>query len=262
MNILDEIIAHKKEEVAERKISVPLKELLQNENLLRYGFSLKTALLQPGSLGIIAEFKRKSPSKGFINFNADVKEITKGYTENGASSLSVLTDTIFFGGNTEDLLIARKNKIPILRKDFIIDEYQLYESKIMGADVILLIAACLGEHAVKQLASRAKTLGLEVLLEVHDESELDKLCDEVDIVGINNRDLKTFRVDIERSIYLAEKIPEGMLKISESGIDSIETVIALREAGFKGFLIGEQFMKMQDPVETFKHFVNQLQEIY
>ncbi len=258
MNILEQIIAHKKKEVAARKISVTLNVLLQNKNINRKCFSLKNSLLQAGSTGIIAEFKRKSPSKGFINAAADVLEITTGYTNNGASGLSVLTDNFFFGGSTDDFHIARQNNIPILRKDFIIDEYQLYESKALGADVILLIAACLSKDEVKQFAMLAKSLGMEVLLEIHDEAELDHLCDETDMAGINNRNLKTFRVDIEQSIYLADKLPADVVRISESGIENTEILKLLRSAGFKGFLIGEQFMKGKDPVEAFKEFVSQL----
>jgi indole-3-glycerol phosphate synthase len=258
MNILEQIIAYKKEEVAARKIALPLDVLLENENINRVCFSLKNNLLLPGSTGIITEFKRKSPSKGFINATADVLEITSGYTDNGASGLSVLTDNYFFGGGTEDLLIARQNNIPILRKDFIIDEYQVYESKVMGADVVLLIAANLSKDEVKQLAILAKSLGMEVLLEIHDESELDHLCNEIDMAGINNRNLKTFRVDIEQSIYLGDKIPADVVRISESGIENSDMLKKLRSAGFHGFLIGEQFMKGEEPVKSFKEFVSQL----
>lgn len=258
MNILEQIIVSKKVEVAERKISLPLNVLRQNEHINRKCFSLKNNLLLPGSLGIIAEFKRKSPSKGFINAAADVLEITSGYTNHGASGLSVLTDSDFFGGSREDLLIARQNNIPILRKDFIIDEYQLYEAKAMGADVVLLIAACLSPEEVKHLATVAKHLGMEVLLEIHDESELNHFCDDIDMIGINNRNLKTFRVDIEHSIYLAGKIPAAIPKISESGIENASMLKLLKKSGFQGFLIGEQFMKEEYPVTAFKNFISQL----
>ncbi|MEO7264934.1 MAG: indole-3-glycerol phosphate synthase TrpC [Ferruginibacter sp.] len=258
MNILEQIIAFKREEVAARKISLPLDILLQKESINRKCFSLKDNLLMGTGTGIIAEFKRKSPSKGIINSNADVLEITSGYTNNGAGGLSILTDNHFFGGSTEDLVVARQNNIPILRKDFIIDDYQLYEAKTMGADVVLLIAACLSIKKVKQFAAVAKSLGMEVLLEIHDEAELEHLCDETDMVGINNRNLKTFRVDIEQSIYLANKIPAQMLKISESGIGNTDMLKLLRNAGFNGFLIGEQFMKEVNPVSAFEEFVSQI----
>jgi len=219
---------------------------------------LKQFLLDDTKTGLIAEFKRRSPSKGIINDKADVVEVTKAYTNHGASCLSVLTDSVFFGGSADDLSKARVNTIPILRKDFIIDEYQLIEARAMGADVILLIAACLTPDRVKELAFFAKSLQLEVLLEIHNEAELKHICDEVDMVGVNNRDLKTFSVDINRSIELGKQIAADKLKIAESGIDSIETIIAFKKAGFKGFLIGEHFMKQPDPTIAFAEFVKQL----
>ena len=258
MNILEQIIAHKKNEVAEAKQELPVKKLLQNRNIKRTGYSLKNNLLIPASTGIIAEFKRKSPSKGFINRDADVQEITNGYVANGASGISILTDNYFFGGSSVDLKTARRLNIPILRKDFIIDEYQVYETKAMGADIILLIAACLTKKEMQQLASTARSIGLETLLEIHDEQEIDHYCDEINMVGINNRNLKTFKVDIEQSIYLADKLPQGTIKISESGIDNVATVKLLRSEGFSGFLIGEQFMKNENPVEEFSKFVNEI----
>ena len=224
----------------------------------RKAFSLKQFLLDESKTGIIAEFKRQSPSKGIINDTADVTEVTKAYTENGASCLSVLTDTQFFGGTNEDVLKARVNNIPILRKEFIIDEYQVLEAKAIGADVILLIAACLSPERVKQLAIFAKGLGLEVLLEIHNEDELQHICDETEIVGVNNRDLKTFTVDINRSIALSKKIPADKIKIAESGINDVETICIFKTAGLKGFLIGENFMKQPDPTIAFAAFVKQL----
>lgn len=259
MNILDSIIAHKREELLVRKMMVSEKELMQSLYFDRACLSLCNNLLLPSATGIIAEFKRKSPSKGFINQHADVVAITKAYSDFGASGLSVLTDHEFFGGNTEDLVNARQLEIPILRKDFIIDPYQVLATKAMGADVILLIAACLSPAEVKSLAIKSKELGLEVLLELHDEEELDHICDEVDLVGINNRNLKTFEVDINRSIKLAEKIPAQKIKIAESGISSVETIRLFKDAGFKGFLIGENFMKEKDTAGAFDHFVQKLQ---
>lgn len=258
MNILDKIIEHKEEEVARNKQHVSEDQLRDGKYFNRPIFSLKQSLLDETKTGIIAEFKRRSPSKGIINNYADVAEVTKGYTENGASCLSVLTDAHFFGGSADDLRKARVNDIPILRKDFIIDEYQLIEAKAIGADVILLIAACLSPESVQELAFFAKSLGLEVLLEIHNEDELKHICDEVDFVGVNNRDLKTFTVDINRSIELGKQIPAGKLKIAESGINNIETICTFKKAGFTGFLIGENFMKEPDPTIAFAEFVKQL----
>jgi len=257
-NILDEIVACKKEEVATRKVLVPEKELVETLYFDRTCLSLKQNLLKEGATCIIAEFKRRSPSKGYINQFADAVKITADYTAYGASGLSVLTDHHFFGGSTEDLAIARNNHIPILRKDFMIDAYQVTAAKAMGADVILLIAACLTKKEVKSLAGNAKQLGMEVLLELHEEEELDHICDAIDMVGINNRSLKSFKVDINRSLQLAEALPAGMVKIAESGIDDPATIRIFREAGYKGFLIGEHFMKEQDPGLAFERFVKKI----
>jgi len=224
----------------------------------RKTLSLKESLETGSRTGIIAEFKRRSPSKGIINDKVDVIDVTTAYTENGASALSVLTDEKFFGGRDEDLVESRINDIPILRKDFIVDEYQLVEAKSIGADVILLIAACLSPAEVKRLAAFAKNLGLEVLLELHAEEELNHICDDTTVIGINNRNLKTFDVDIERSLRMAEKIPLSKLKIAESGISSVENILLFKHNGFHGFLIGENFMKAADPTIAFDDFVNQL----
>lgn len=260
MNILDTIVEYKKSEVRSRKSEVSVSKLENSDLFGRRTFSLKDFLLDESKTGIIAEFKRKSPSKGVINDKADVVEVTKGYAENGASCLSVLTDEHFFGGNDKDLISARVNAIPILRKEFIVDEYQITEAKSIGADVILLIAACLTPAEVKRLASFAKNLGLEVLLELHDEEELGHICDATEMVGINNRNLKTFVVDIERSLRMAEKIPAGKIKVAESGISSAENIILFKENGFDGFLIGENFMKEENPTIAFARFVNQLKQ--
>lgn len=260
MNILDKIIEHKKEAVARNKNLVSLEELQQQENFNRKTFSLKEFLLDETKTGIIAEFKRRSPSKGIINDKAGVADVTTAYTKAGASGLSVLTDTEFFGGTADDLIKARVNDIPILRKDFIIDEYQLAEARAMGADVILLIAACLTPHRVQELAFFAKSLKLEVLLEIHNEAELQHICDETDLVGVNNRDLKTFSVDINRSIELSKQIPADKIKIAESGINHVETIQIFKEAGFKGFLMGENFMKEKNPGEAFEQFVKKLKQ--
>ena len=258
MNILDTIIEHKRQEVAQNKQLISASQLQEQPGFNRQVFSLKQFLLDETKTGIIAEFKRRSPSKGIINDTADVAEVTAGYTQHGASCLSVLTDSEFFGGSAGDLRRARVHDIPILRKDFIIDEYQLLEARAMGADVILLIAACLTPGRVKELAFFARSLKLEILLEIHNEDELEHICDEVDLVGVNNRDLKTFSVDINRSIALSRQIPADKIRIAESGIDSIETICAFKNAGFKGFLIGENFMKQPNPTIAFASFVKQL----
>ena len=258
MNILDKIIEHKKSEVQKRKAEAIISELEKSFYFNRMPLSLKESLQEGNKTGIITEFKRRSPSKGIINDKVDVIDVTSDYTGHGASALSILTDEKFFGGSSEDLIEARVNEIPILRKDFIIDEYQITEARSIGADVILLIAACLTPGEVKRLSSYAKALNLEVLLELHDERELEQICDEVDLVGINNRDLRTFEVDIERSLKMAEKIPADKIKIAESGIDSVEDILLFRQNGFKGFLIGELFMKEPDPGLAFEEFVNAL----
>ncbi len=258
MNILEKIIEHKKIEVAESKARQTVYELQQSELFARKAMSLKEFFLDEDKTGIIAEFKRRSPSKGVINQKADVIKVTNAYTIHGASALSVLTDEVFFGGTKEDLIKARLNNIPILRKDFMIDEHQIIESKAYGADVILLIAACLSVQQVKEFAACAKDAGLEVLLEIHNEEELEHICNQVDFVGINNRNLKTFNVDINTSLRLIKHIPKNKFSIAESGISNIDTIIALKEAGFKGFLIGENFMRHQDPAFAFAEFVKGL----
>ena len=258
MNILDTIIEEKKLEVQKRKAAITIEDLQRSPYFLRRTCSLKAFLLDESRTGIIAEFKRRSPSKGVINGDADVAAVTKAYADNGASALSVLTDEKFFGGCTADLMKARANAIPILRKDFIIDEYQIVEARAMGADVILLIAACLSPADVQRLATFARTLDLEVLLELHAEEELAHICDETELVGINNRNLKTFAVDIERSLEMARRIPENKIKIAESGISSADMIRLFRENGFRGFLVGENFMKEKDPGAAFKTFAESL----
>ena len=260
MNILEQIVAFKKEEVSRQKTAVKIRQLEKSDVFSRDTFSLKKFLVDPDLTGIIAEFKRRSPSKGVINDHSDVKAVTSAYTNNGASGLSVLTDRNFFGGSPNDLLAARINPIPILRKDFMLDEYQVVEAKSIGADVILLIAACLSPKEVKDLARAARNLGLEVLLEIHDESETGHICDDIDIVGVNNRNLKTFVVNLEQSVKLAASIGNDKLKIAESGIHSMEDVSYLKRHGFDGFLIGEYFMKQTDPGVAFGNFVKGLHQ--
>jgi len=251
-------MAVKERQVELERSEVPVSELEQQALFTRHTFSLCASLLDKTKNGIIAEFKRKSPSKGIINDKAVVADVTKAYALNGASGLSVLTDTAFFGGSAGDLEQARVNNIPILRKDFIVDEYQIVQSKAMGADVILLIAACLSPSRVKRFAAFAKRLGLETLLEIHNEAELDHICDDAGIIGVNNRDLKTFTVDVNISLQLINKIPTNKIVIAESGISDVETIVTLKQAGFKGFLIGETFMKEADPAIAFADFVKKL----
>ena len=258
MNILDTIVAHKKKEVADRKKLRSVSDLEARAAFTSPVRSLAASLLNPDSTGIIAEFKRKSPSKGFIKQHADVSAITSAYTRYGAACLSVLTDENFFGGADADLIEARANDVPILRKDFIVDEYQVVEAKSIGADVVLLIAACLTPAEVKHLAGVAHSLGLQTILELHAEDELEHICDATGIVGINNRDLKTFNVDIERSLRMAEQLPSDKIKIAESGIDKVEDILTFKRNGFKGFLIGEYFMKQPDTPAAFQTFVEQL----
>jgi indole-3-glycerol phosphate synthase len=260
MNILDKIIEAKKEEIAHQKSVIDVEVLKKIPDFNRKCISLKANLLKKGSSGIIAEFKQKSPSKGEINISAKVEEVTKDYVAAGASGLSVLTEPKFFGGSQANLVKARETnpKIPILRKDFMIDPYQLVEAKAYGADVILLIAACLEKEQAELLAKEAKQLGMEVLMEIHNAEELEKVNDFVDIVGVNNRDLKTFTMDIETSVRLSKLIPDKFVKISESGLDSAKTIHYLRENGFKGFLIGETFMKTENPGETCQKFIAEL----
>jgi indole-3-glycerol phosphate synthase len=259
-NMLEKIVSYKKEEIKLRKVESPVHLLEKQPGFNREIFSMKKFLMDPEKNGIVAEFKKKSPSKGIINNTATVERVTAAYAQYGASMISVLTDLPSFGGSTEDLKLARFNKLPVLRKDFILDPYQIVESRAMGADVILLIAACLQPAETRSLAKKAHKLGLEVLLEIHEESEFDHLCEDVDVVGINNRDLKTFTVDINRSIQLAERLPFNLLHIAESGIRNIETILHLKTAGFNGFLIGEQFMKEPDPAIAFASFVDQLKK--
>lgn len=262
MNILDKIIAAKKEELAHQKTVVDVEILRKIPDFNRKCISLKANLLKEGSSGIIAEFKQKSPSKGEINISSKVEVVTKAYVEAGVSGLSVLTEPKFFGGSQANLVKARETnpKIPILRKDFMIDPFQLVEAKAYGADVILLIAACLEKEQAELLAKKAKELGMEVLMEIHNAEELEKVNYFVDIVGVNNRDLKTFTMDIETSVRLSKLIPDKFVKISESGLDSAKTIHYLRENGFKGFLIGETFMKTENPGAACRKFIEELKK--
>jgi len=261
MTILDKIVAHKKKEVEKAKKFTSIKMLELAEFFDRQPLSFKEFLLDANRTGIIAEFKRKSPSKGVINDRVSVKQVTNAYAEAGASALSVLTDRKFFMGRKTDLAQARRaNNIPILRKDFMIDEYQVFEAKALGADIILLIAAILTPDQIDQLASRAKGLGLNVLLEVHNLEELQRSINpNLDAIGVNNRNLADFTVSVDTSYQLAEHIPAEFMKISESAISNPETIKELKKAGFNGFLIGENFMKQEDPGAAIREFVKELQ---
>jgi len=260
MNILDKIVVNKKREVARAKYATTYTELEESDFFHRECYSLKDFLLDPARTGIIAEFKRKSPSKGIINDKVTVKDVTTAYAAAGASALSVLTDRNFFMGRKNDLVKARQvNTIPVLRKDFMIDEYQVIEAKSLGADIILLIAAILTAEEIQKLSSLAKSLGLNVLLEVHNLEELQKSINtNLDAIGVNNRNLADFSVSVETSFKLAEFIPAEFLKVSESAISNPETIKQLKAAGFQGFLIGENFMKQEDPGLAMREFVENL----
>jgi indole-3-glycerol phosphate synthase len=264
--ILDRIIEHKKHEVGLMKSKTPVHRLKEDPLFDRPPLSLKTVLSEVGSAtspdkasGIIAEFKRMSPTAGWIKRNADVEDVARGYVQAGATALSVLTDRKYFAGSQDDLIRARElNHCPILRKDFIIDPYQVTESKAIGADAILLIASVLEKSAVGELAELAHEVGLEVILELHRPSELDCLDERIDIVGVNNRDLKKMETDVQASIDLAGLIPGHCLKISESGIHDPETIRFLKGIGYHGFLIGEYFMKQEDPAKACRRFIESL----
>ena len=260
MTILDKIIEKKKIEVAEAKQRVSLEELERYPLFDRTCYSLKKSVLDPERTGIIAEYKRASPSKGLINGTSTVQEVVRSYQDAGASAISVLTDSDFFQGSLSDLEAARAVlQIPLLRKEFIIDVYQIAEAKAYGADIILLIAACLDSEEIETYADYAKSLGLNVLLEVHNEEELQRsFFESIDAIGVNNRNLKDFVVDLNHSYDLVKQIPDSYIKVSESGISDPKTIQALRNAGFQGFLIGENFMKTEDPGGAIKAFIAQL----
>ena len=255
MNVLDQIIARKKEEVSFAESTISRDQLRNSEFYERKTLSLKENLKSRS--GIIAEFKRKSPSKGIINDTANVLEVAKSYQEFGAGAISILTDKDFFGGDLQDVLTVRNEiKIPVLRKDFMIDEYQFYEAKSIGADVVLLIAACLSVAQVQEFTELSHQLGLEVLLEIHTEEELKHFNENIDLVGINNRNLKDFKVDLQHSVNLKNLLPAGTLSVAESGIYTLEDFKFLKEKGFDGFLMGEYFMKNENPGDAFEEFIN------
>jgi indole-3-glycerol phosphate synthase len=257
-NILQEIKAFKIEEVKKNRVINPIAKLEQSKYFASPTLSLSHYISRPDKSGIIAEFKRKSPSKQNINLYANPEEVTIGYMQAGASALSILTDSKYFGGSNQDLITARDfNYCPILRKDFTIDQYQIYEAKSIGADAILLIAEILTKDEVKTFTNTAHSLGMEVLLELHNEYQLTKYNSEIDLIGINNRDLRTFEVDFQKSINLIHNLPTEKVKIAESGISSIEDIQILKQSGFDGFLIGELFMKHAKPELACRDFIKE-----
>ena len=260
MNILDKIVKDKRIEVELKKSMIPTSQLEQSVLFERDTTSLAQHLKHSTS-GIIAEHKRRSPSKSVINQNLNVQDVAKGYETAGVCGMSILTDGKYFGGALDDLIIARAScNLPLLRKEFIIDAYQILEAKAHGADVILLIAAILTTEEIKQFSELAKSLQLDVLLEVHNEEELYKsIMPSIDMLGVNNRNLKTFEVSLETSKTLSQLIPDEFVKVSESGISSVEAIKALQPFGYKGFLIGENFMKTNNPGESAKNFINELE---
>ena len=257
-DILSEIIANKRKEVDLQKQAISIEQLSEGIVDLLPTRSMKQAIASSPT-GIIAEFKRRSPSKGWIKENARPEEIVPAYAASGASAVSILTDEIFFGGTLRDIRTVRPLiNLPILRKDFIIDEYQLYQARIVGADAVLLIAAALEQTQCRALADKAHELGLEVLLEIHNTDELPYIYKDIDMVGINNRNLGSFHTDVANSFRLAEQLPQDTILVSESGISQPVTVSKLHDAGFRGFLIGETFMRTEKPAETLKEFISQV----
>lgn len=259
MDILTKIVNDKRIEVNLRKQLIPIKQLEQSILFIRETVSL-TEKLKNSTTGIIAEHKRRSPSKQVINHDLNVFDVAKGYQDAGVCGMSVLTDGKYFGGSLDDLLTARAScNLPLLRKEFIIDTYQIIEAKAYGADVILLIAAILTKEEIKTFSELAKSLNLDVLLEVHNEAELHKsIMPSLDMLGVNNRNLKTFEVSLDTSKQLSNLIPDDFVKVSESGISSIEAIKTLQPFGYKGFLIGENFMKTDNAGLSAKQFIKTL----
>jgi len=258
-NILSDIIKHKREEVEKRKSLISIESLKEKILQSVAPVSLCKALMADGASGIIAEYKPKSPTAGAINSLSGAADVARGYSDAGASAISILTDSRFFGSSFENFTLARNvNNRPMLQKDFITDRYQIYEARAMGADVILLIAAVLTISEVDEMASLCKSLGMECILEIHSEDELSHLCSDVNIVGINNRNLNTFEVNLFNSVRIAEYVPERFLKIAESGIASPEDVVMLSKTGFNGFLIGSHFMHSSDPSGSCREFIEKL----
>jgi indole-3-glycerol phosphate synthase len=259
MTILDLIVSDLYAELKFKKQLIPISQLEHSVLFERTSYSLSERIRNSSS-GIITEHKRRSPSKPNINLNTSIHEVAQGYEKAGASGMSVLTNTKYFGGSLDDLTLARATtQLPLLRKEFIIDEYQILEAKAYGADAILLIAACLSRNEIKSFSETAQKLGLEVLLEVHNQEELDKaIMPSLNLIGVNNRNLKTFQVSLETSKQLVDQIPNEFVKISESGISDISAVKELKKVGFDGFLMGEHFMKTEHPGLSAQQFIQQL----
>ncbi len=259
MNILEKIIADKRKEVKLKKALIPATQFDNSALFQRETISLKEKL-KNSSYGIIAEFKRRSPSKSQINQSTNVGDVAKGYENAGVCGMSVLTDIKYFGGSLDDLLLARAScDLPLLRKEFIVDEFQILEAKAFGADVILLIAAVLSRNEIEKFSKFAQNFGLEVLLEVHDLEELEKsIMPSLDLIGVNNRNLKTFEVSLDNSKNLASHIPDEFLKVSESGISNTESIKELQSFGYQGFLIGESFMKTESVGKSAFEFIQNL----
>lgn len=262
MDILEEIIAHKRLEVFQLKGQAPKNDTRKEvERVLDYPIkSLREAIMQSDT-GIIAEFKRRSPSKGWIKEEGKAAEIPLSYQQNGAAALSILTDTKYFGGDDSFVMEARESGVtlPILYKNFIIDECQLFQARLCGASAVLLIAACLSIADYRKLLASAHDIGLEVVLEIHCTRELDYIESAIpDVCGVNNRNLGTFKTDVQNSFDLASRLPSGVCRISESGISSPVVIRALRDEGFNGFLIGETFMRTDSPGATLHEFIEKL----
>lgn len=259
MNILEQIVKDKRKEVDLRRSIIPTSQLEQSVLFERDTVSL-TERLKHSPSGIIAEHKRRSPSKSVINQTLSVFDVAQGYESAGVCGMSVLTDGKYFGGSLDDLLLARAScNLPLLRKEFIIHPYQIVEAKAYGADVILLIASILSKVEIKKFSELAKSLNLEVLLEIHNEEELHKsVMPSLDMIGVNNRNLKTFDVSLDTSKHLSTLIPGDFIKISESGISSVESIKELQPYGYQGFLIGENFMKTDNAGESAKSFIKSL----
>ncbi len=262
-DVLSEIVAYKRIEVERQKELFALAELekqLSQKGEIEF-HSLKESL-ENSKTGIISEFKRRSPSKGWLHREADVTVVAREYEVAGASALSVLTDEKYFGGTLSDLSTTIKNvQIPVMRKDFIVDEYQIYESKLAGASVILLIAAAITLEESKLFTELAHQLQLDVLLELHDEKETDYITPLNNLIGVNNRNLGSFKTDLQKSFLMADLLPKNAVWVSESGISDANVVKELRDAGYKGFLIGEYFMRSGSPKESLKDFIQQIEMI-
>tara|TARA_B100000575_G_scaffold282005_1_gene273193 strand:- start:5808 stop:6599 length:792 start_codon:yes stop_codon:yes gene_type:complete len=260
MKILDKIVEDKIEELKSLSSKIPISLLEKSSLFSRQCISLKNSILNSSS-GIICEFKRKSPSNNNINYKTGISDVIKGYQNAGAAGLSILTNKKYFDGDNNDIINIREiADIPILRKEFILSEYQVIEAKSIGSDAILLIASILKSEEIIKLSSLAKSLDLEVLVEIHSLEELEKISgNDIDIIGVNNRNLDTLEIDIKNSEKLFDQIPNKFVKISESGISEVESIIRLKEVGYQGFLIGENFMKAEDPMISAHHFIKKVE---